>query len=248
MAAEELGQIQRPQAGNVGEKRKLYFVPLVYPIPGAPDGFSGRLSKYWEAVDDHVERMEAKAGIVKRIFHEGIAYGGQTGLDQLKQVNTPAFPFVNGRVQSGADFEALEHDDTFLEAMDWGRCLQIGFASRKVAETVQEAFQKASEARLEHMAQQLDDRLGEGEAGVLIMSDSRAIRTPNDAEVFHIVPRELDELNRWLQQELQAQQKAAQGAATGQGEPAQGAETAGEPGSEEESSGGSGLWVPGSNR
>ena len=240
--AEKLGRISRPRAGDIATRRKLYIVPLVYPMPGAPDGYAPRLDNYWKAVDQQVRHLEARAGVVKHIFHEGVGHSGRTGIDELKRINTPAFPFINSRIQSGATMEALEDQELLSEAMDWGRCLQIGLRSKQVLNLVNEKYDKAAEARFEHISKRLDERLGEGEAAVLILADTRGIKTPEKAEVFNIMPPELDRISRWLQQQFQREVAAAE-AADSQPSPE---EPAGRP--QEPESGtltDSGLWTPG---
>ena len=251
---EELGKIDKPEAGDIGTKRKLYVVPLVYPLPGAPDGYATRLEAYWKAVDEHASGLEARAGIVKRVFHEGISFGGQPGIDQLKQTNLPAFPLINSRVNAGASLEALDDDDMFMEALDWGRILQGGFTSRTVADTVQAAFEKSSEARIAHMAKSLSEKVGDGEAALLIISSTRGIDIPEDIEQFNIMPPELDELSRWIQETARAQEEQlsaaqAQAAAADAGPP--GAAPPPPPGAPPpeappEEGEGPTLWTPGS--
>lgn len=198
MAAQPLGRIQRPEAGVILGEKKLYVAALVYPIPGAPKGFSERLTAYWRAIDDHVGRLEARAGIVKHIFHEGIADAGESGLDAVKEVNEPALATIKSRVDAGAEFEALEDDEAFAEAVDWSRCVQLGFMSRKVAETVSEAYRQATEARLEHMKKNIEECLGQSDAGLLIAASTRGLQLSATIHVYNVVPPQLDELMRWL--------------------------------------------------
>ena len=131
------------------------------------------------------------------MFHEGISFRGDPGVDQLKQTNLPAYPFINTRLQSGAVLEALDDDELFMQVLDWGRIAQTGFSSQKVADTVQDAYTTAAEARLKHIATTLDEKLGPGEAGVVVISSLRDVKTPDDVEIFNIMPPELDQLNRF---------------------------------------------------
>ncbi len=243
---EELGQIEKPEVGDIGTKRKLYIVPLVYPLPGAPDGYATRLEAYWKAIDEHASGLETRAGIVKRVFHEGISFAGQPGIDQLKQTNLPAYPLINSRIGAGASLEALDDDELFLEALDWGRILQGGFTSRKVADAVQSSFETASEARIAHMAKAISEKIGDGEAALLIASSTQGIDIPDDIEQFNIMPPELDELSRWIQETSRAQEaemKAAQEqAASGEGPPPGAGAPPGGPADDDD---GPVLWTPG---
>ena len=244
---EELGKIERPEASEYAGKRMIYVAPLIHPMPGAPAGFAGRLEEYWKAVDQHASGLEARAGIVKHIFHEGVSYQGDPGIDQLKQTNMPAFPLVNTRVQGGAIFEALEDDDLFMQTVDWGRILQGGFASKVVADVATEAFNKASQARFDHMSQAIDQRLGEDEAALLVISSTRGLSLPEGAEIFNIMPPELDELTRWIEETARTQQAEyeaaikAQQAGMDPNEAAAGQQAAPPPDE------GQGLWTPGAS-
>ncbi len=244
---EELGKIERPEAMDVIGQRKLYVVPLVYALPGAPDGYASRLEAYWTAVDQHLSSLEAKAGIVKKVFHEGISYGGDPGIDQLKQTNLPAYPFINTRIQGGADLEALDDDDLFMQVLDWGRIAQGGFSSQKVADAVQEGYTEAAEARLKHLSETLDAKVGPGEAAVVIISSLRDIETPSDVEIFNIMPPEMDQLNRWIEEQVKMQQAEAErmaaAAQSGQAPPPPPPPPGEAPPAEDESPG---LWTPGS--
>lgn len=240
MPAEELGRIERPEPSGVLAARKLYVVPLVNPVAGMPEGFSSRLANYWEAVDKHLAGLEARAGLVKRVFHEGIAQSGQAAIEQLKQVDTAAYPLVHIRIEAGATFEAFDDDELLLESIDWSRCLQIGFISRNVAETISEAFSKSTEKRLAHMSKQLNEKLGASEAGVLIMSNTRGLKIPEGVEIFNIMPPELDELERWIQTTLESEARAADASPPGPGAPEPEGQTPPEGGKVQDS----GLWTP----
>ncbi len=84
--------------------------------------------------------------------------------------------------------------------------------SRKVAEAVQDSYEKASEARIAHMAKSLSEIIEEGEAALLIISSTRGLDIPDDIEQFNIMPPELDALSRWIQETAQAQEAELQAA------------------------------------
>lgn len=234
MAEEELGKIERPGAGGVLGQRKAYVAALVYPIPGAPEGYGERLDAYWAAVDEHVSRLEARAGTVKRILHEGIGRGGDEGLKLVEQINKPALRLIRTRISSGATFEAFEDEDLFTQLLDWTRCLQAGLVNASVVATVREAHSKASGERQKHVESRLKEAIGEAEAALLLVGSIGGLKLPDGTEVFNVVPPELDALERWIREANQAIRAAAQEAAAR-------AEEA--PGGRSES--GPRLWTPG---
>ncbi len=200
--------MNRPVAADIAGKRKLYVALMVPPSPGAPDGFEERYSAYWKSADKNISQLESRAGVVKRVFVEGIARGGQAGLNMLERSNPAAYELVATRVKGGAVLEVFEDDPLFAEVLDWGRCLQVGFASRKVAQTVSDAFKKATEERLKSLQTKLNDGLKLMEAGLLLATRFDSVMPPPDVERFMVSPPELDELDRWVKQANEAIMKA----------------------------------------
>lgn len=241
MAAEELGNVGKTPAGDIMTSRKVYVVTLVQPSPGAPAGFEERYNAYWAAVEQQVSQLEAKAGIVMRIFAEGVIGRGDDAMLMVQQSNPAAHSFVQRRVLAGAVFEELEDTDLFGQVIDWGRCLQSGLINRNVADTIQSNYTEAANKRLAHMAQRLSEGILESEAAVLLTGDQN-IELPDDVERFIVSPPELDELSRWVEQANQAIQKqmAEEQARAAAGEPPKATSPT------DQGSGGSGLWTPGS--
>ncbi len=200
MSEQRLTKLNRPEAGDVLAKRKVYVVRLMYPFPTAPTGYVQKLKAYWEAVDQQITRLESRAGPVKRVFHEGISKAGQGGLDSVEQINGPALFLIKSRITSGAVFESFEDEDLFTEVIDWTRCLQIGVVNPKVSETLREGHSTATRARAEHIAKRLDEGLGQAEAALVITSSLHGFSLPQSAEVFNVVPPELDALERWIRE------------------------------------------------
>ena len=106
--SEELGSINKPEAGDILQKTKAYIVTLVQAQPGAPDGFEEKYNKYWEAIEVHLSQIESKAGVVNKIFCEGIVGKGDDAKLMLEQSNPGAHNIVSRRISSGANFEEFE--------------------------------------------------------------------------------------------------------------------------------------------
>ncbi len=248
MAAEELGSVGKAPAGDILTSRKVYLVTMVQPSPSAPDGFEEKYNAYWSAVETHLSRLEAKAGIVMRVFAEGIIGRGDDAMLMMQQSNPGAHNLVRQRVSTGAVFEEFENTDLFGQVIDWGRCLQSGLINRTVVDQIQASYTEAADKRITHLSKRLEEGILESEAAVLLSGDP-GIATPEGIEKFVISPPELDELERWVQQANEAirQQMAeeqARAAAGGPGAPAQ--DTPGHEGHDHGRAPESGLWTPGS--
>jgi hypothetical protein len=236
--AEELGNLGKVPSGDIMTSRKVYMVTLVQPSPGAPSGFEDIYNRYWDAVEEQVSQLEAKAGTVMRIFAEGVIGRGDDAMLMVQQSNPGAHRFVRQRVSAGAVFEEFEDTDLFGQVIDWGRCLQSGLINRTVADTIQAHYTEAADKRVSHLATRLSEGILESEAAVLLGGDPN-IALPEGVEKFVVSPPELDELERWVAQANEAirQQMAEEQARAEAGEapaPPQG----------QADQGGSGLWTP----
>jgi len=261
MTAEDIGSVGKAEAGDILTSRKVYLVTMVQPSPGAPNGFEEKYNEYWNAVESHLSQLEAKAGVVMRVFAEGVIGRGDDAMLMVEQSNPGAHRLVRQRVSAGAVFEEFEDTDLFGQVIDWGRCLQSGLINRTVADTIQEKYTEASDKRIAHLQKRLEEGILESEAAVLLSGDPN-IALPEGVERFVISPPELDALERWVQQANEAirqqmaqeqAQEQPQAQTAGGGGDAPGHEGhnhgpaghGGPPASGPES-GGSGLWTPGS--
>ncbi len=223
-------------------ERKAYIVPFIQPSAQAPEGFTELFNAYWQAADQQVSGLEARSGVVKRIFAEGVLGAGDDALLMLEQTNRQAWHMVKSRVDAGARLDEYEDQELFAEVIDWGRCMQVGFISQGVAGAVQASYQDAAMRRQRALDKVLEEKIEPGEA-VLILSGTTDIQLPEGVEKFIVSPPELDALERWIRQVNEAARRAAeQAAAQGQ---APGQASAPEP-PEESSGSSSGLWTPGS--
>ena len=155
---------------------------------------------------------------------------------------------IKSRMDSGATLEAFDNDDLFSQIVDWSRCAQVGLTSQTVADVIQAKYTEAAEARYDGMSNTLEEKLGNAEAAIVIMSSVRGVKMPEGAEQYNVMPPELDELVRWTREASEATMAQAQQADAAAGEdPHAGHDHAGHDraGGEPEDSG-SGLWTPGS--
>ncbi len=195
--AEELGKIEKPEAKQFGEKRKLYLIPLLFSWDGAPAEYVERFNLYWQQVKEHVTNLESKIGKVNRVYHESITMAGEDGLKVLEKLNPSSCQITMDKCQSGAQLDAAEDKELAEESMDWERHLLMGFVSPKVAKIVSDFFLEASRKRYEHIAKKIDDSLKGNEVGMLFIREGHLVQFPQDIEVFSVAPPALDEIHRW---------------------------------------------------
>ncbi len=231
--------------GDILAQRRAYIVPFIQPSPQAPEGFTELFNAYWQAADQQVSGLEARSGVVNRVFAEGVLGKGDDALLMLEQTNRQAWHLVKARVDAGARLDEYEDQEAFAEVIDWGRCMQVGFISQGVAGAVSASYQDAALRRQRHLDERLEQAIEPGES-VLILSGSTDIKLPDGVEKFLVSPPELDALERWIRQVNEAARRAAEeAAARGQAPGAAQAEAAPPP-PEESSGSSSGLWTPGS--
>ena len=196
--AQELGKIDKPEAGSFKQGRKLFLVPLIYSAKDAPPEYVEKFDLYWKQATEHVGNLEAKVGRVNRVYHESISSGGEDGLKAMEKLNPKSCQIARQKCQSNAELEATEDRELVEESMDWERCLLIGFMSSKVAGIVSEFYIEASRKRYEHIGKKLDETLKADEIAVLFITEGHMVQFPKDVEVFSVAPPALDEIHRWL--------------------------------------------------
>ena len=196
--AEELGRIEKPEAGQFANKRKLYLVPLLYSWQDAPAEYIEKFELYWQQVREHLANLESKIGEVNRIYHESIAVAGEDGLALLEKSSNSTYQIVSEKCRNGAQVEAVEDAELVGESMDWERHLLMGFISEKAAKVVSDFFAEASKKRYEHIARRIDETFKENEVAILFIREGHRVQFPPDIEVFSVFPPVLNDIVRWL--------------------------------------------------
>ncbi|MEC7837385.1 MAG: hypothetical protein VX523_01525 [Chloroflexota bacterium] len=218
--SDEIGKIQKPDSKNIIGKRKAFICVLLQAPPEASKELHDLIQKYWDAVDTNITNLEKKAGVVKRVFVEGIPGKGEDVSVSLKEASLGAWNILQERINSGAEFEEFENLDILQKVIDWSKCLNVGLSNRSVAEKISEELKKESESRIDFINSSLDNNLKEGES-CIIFTGNQEINLPEGVEKFIISPPELDTVAQWvknaqaameaqMKEQFEAQQKAAQ--------------------------------------
>ena len=202
--AEELGKIERPAAAEFDSARKLLLVPLLLSYPDAPVEYTERFDRYWAEVREQVERLSLQLGHIDKVFHEMVFAAGDFGVAMLEGFSQSTQRIVGEKCEQGATMVATEDLDLLQEAMDWHRCLLAGLGSPKVARQVADAYREATQRRYQHIAQAIDDALGEREVGVIFIAEDNSLQFPDDVQVFYVAPPSLNDIHRWLAEQRTA--------------------------------------------
>ncbi len=218
--SDEIGKIEKPSSKDIIGKRKAFICVLLQAPPEASKDLHELIQKYWEALDANITNLESKAGIVKRIFVEGIPGKGEDVSISLKEASLGAWNVLQQRISSGAEFEEFENLEILQKVIDWSKCLNVGLSNRNVAEKISEELKKESEARIDFISKSIDGNLKDGES-CIIFTGNQEIDLPDDVEKFIISPPELDTVAQWvknaqaameaqMKQQFEAQQQAPQ--------------------------------------
>jgi len=196
----ELGQIEKPKTESFTGKRKLYCVPNIYPLYDPPDDFKELFNRYWDEVDQQIEKVE-NAGKVKKIFCEMVYHQGEEALEILGRFNERVQQIVKKKVEEGGTLLPLEDKKIFEPYIDWGNCLRV-VSTQEVFTKILEYYTEFAMKRLQHILSVIDSNLKEAEAGLLILKDEdRAkLQFPGDIEVFLVTPPSYDDIMRWFRE------------------------------------------------
>jgi hypothetical protein len=198
---EQLGKIEKPEAEQFKEGKKLYLVPLIFSGEDAPAEYKERCQRYWQQVAEQLANLEEKIGKVNRVYHESISLSSEEGMKLAEKINQSCYQIAKSKCDNGATFEAIEDEELLREVIDWERCLLLGFATVKVASKVSEFYTEVSKKRYEFMVNKITETLEDNEAGLLFIREGHRLQFPKDIEVFNIFPPALDEIHRWLRDE-----------------------------------------------
>jgi hypothetical protein len=198
--SQELGKIEKPEAGNYKSKRKIYMVPLIYIGDKKDKEFVSLFNMYWKQAAEHIENLESSIGKVKHIYHESISEAGENGLKIMEKMNVKTYEITRDKCKDEAVLEAMEDKKIFEENIDWQRCLLMGLLSETVANKISDNFLECSKRRYDHIGKKIDETLGEDEAAVLFINERNMVQFPNDIEVFRVSPPALNDIYRWVRE------------------------------------------------
>ncbi len=198
----ELGQIQRPHAGEFSGKRKLYCVANIYPVEEADKDYQELVAKYWDEVAQQIEKVET-AGKAQKVFCEMVYKQGDEALDVLGRLNEQMAGIIKKKLGEGSTLVPLEDKEILGPYTDWGNCLRVVF-TKEVISRILEFYKDVAEKRLQHFMSIIDSNLAESEAGLLFMKDEdrSRIQFPKDIEVFLITPPSFDDIMRWFREKI----------------------------------------------
>ena len=199
---EQLTESTRPKAEGYRKGRKLYLVPTFFVMADIPDEFREKVVQYWADVRDQVENLERTLTKVSHVYHESVFDGGDEGLDEIGEVNAHGSSFMSVLCRSTATLEATDHREALEESVDWQRCNGVGLISEAVRATVRESLEHATKKRYGHMAEVIDETLGAQEAGLFVVNEDHQVQFPDDIQVFYISPPSLDEIKRWVGEQM----------------------------------------------
>jgi len=194
---EQVGKIEKLPAEHFKQGKKLYLVPLIYSSEDAPSEYKEKCSRYWQQVTEQLANLE-RIGQVNRVYHESISQSGEDGMKVVERLNPSSYQIAKSKCDNGAVLEAIEEKELLEEAMDWERCLLVGFVSEKVVGKVSEFYVESAKKRYESMAKKINETLKDNEAGLLFIREGHRVQFPSDVEVFSVFPPALDEIHRWL--------------------------------------------------
>lgn len=194
----ELGKIDRPEAADFRNKKKIYFVRNLYLPSSASEKYRDIFKRYWSEVEEHLSKLEA-TGKISKIFCESIYMSGEESLKVLNAMNARLEQIVKKRINAGASFPPLEDEEIFGAYIDWSNCLII-VRTTAVHKTVHKFLKDAAEKRFEHLNSVLRENIGDGETGLLIMRDEDRtfLKLPDDIELFLVSPPAYDDLLKFV--------------------------------------------------
>ena len=207
-----LSRMPKPDAERFKKGRKLYLVPLFVTPMEVPGELGEMLDRYWTVSHQHIANLESALGPVGRIYHETVFLPGEEGAKLVEQINPRGYGMVRERLEAGAELEAVEDQALVEESTDWQRCLTAGLVSQKVTTLAMQSYIEVTGKRYERMASKIDETLEEDESAILLVGDNHRVQFPSDIEVFYVSPPALNEIRRWIDNQMKEHPLAPEGA------------------------------------
>ena len=137
---------------------------------------------------------------------------GDEGLARIGEINPHGLALIETLARSEARLEPTEDLELLYQVSDWQRCMNAGLFSQHVRETAMAGYQEAASKRYEHVSSRIDDALKPAELGIMFMGQDHRVQYPQDVQVFYVSPPALNDINRWLEDQMRrmAQQAAQQ--------------------------------------
>jgi hypothetical protein len=216
MAAEQLGQIDKPSASQYIGKKLLFLVPLLQQVPSMPEEGEEILKGYWSQVDSQIDNLERGLGPVTQIYHEYIEEGGEAGIEILRSTGVGSLEITESRCAKGATFTHIEDRELLAATMDWElylkQLLSFPFRSAVVTKHLHEWHTETIKSRYDHMLSAIMESLTNDGPGIIFISETHQMQFPADIQVFYVSPPGLTDYKRWmerLQATLQTETEAA---------------------------------------
>ncbi|GAB4534418.1 MAG: hypothetical protein Fur0020_01040 [Thermodesulfovibrionia bacterium] len=197
----EFGRIERPDVSSFLGKKKLYYVPNIYPVEDAEE-YNSLVNRFWEEAERQLERLEV-AGRVTKILCESIHGHGEEALNSLATMNEKAHALIKKKIEGGATILPIDDKDILDTFIDWRNCLAIA-RSREVSSKVYEFYKEAFEKRIKHIQDVIESNLSSGESALLILGDEIRVKLQlsKEIELFLVMPPSYDDLMKWLRDRL----------------------------------------------
>lgn len=195
----EVGKvIDKPDASDYKNKKKLYFVRNLYLPKNATSEYKAIFDRYWNEVDEHLAKLEV-AGKITKVFCESLYISGKEAMKVIGSMNAKLESIVQKKIDAGAQLLPLESKEIFSVYMDWYNCL-MHVRTREVVDAIQKFLDDEITKRFEHIKSVLSKNISDGEAGLLIMreEDRQNLLLPGNIEAFVVSPPAYDDLMTFI--------------------------------------------------
>ncbi|HEY9206702.1 MAG TPA: hypothetical protein VIO58_12360 [Candidatus Methanoperedens sp.] len=216
----ELGKIEKPNALDFKEKRKLYVVPTL-PFEELAMQFNldnAKIERFWGEVREKIDHFVATYGNVDVLFIEGMNEDEKAGIEFFEKFGKESnhYRLMKSLMDKGAKPQGMEkeehlkmskllfdeysksfmpeikklHEDFFGKNIDFDGWRE--YLVKKIQETQDEMSNISSKI--------IGETLGETGSGILIITEGRPIEFPQGVDVFQIRPPAFDEIARKMRE------------------------------------------------
>ncbi len=167
--------------------RTLLIVPRIYAksefreaVSYVPDDYDAQSEEFWTYVAD---KLRAFRGRIRWVFRESLSGDTEEALKEASGDEGRGLSLITGLIEEGAKLKPTEDRILVAETESWLKMIRGSSNDALVG-----LYEQSLAERNHHISDLIDQSLGEGEVGLLLIDSRRKLELPKDIRIVRVLP------------------------------------------------------------